>query len=716
MFKLIMKKTYVGKKQKYEAFKISIIYFIIGICWILFSDTIANKITTNKSIFTMVSTYKGIIYVMVTTTILYLLILNLLKKMAIIEKDLLKTYEDLSTAHQEMCIQNEKLAMMSRKLIESERRLKKSQAIGDIGNWEIDLSSNTVWGSEQALILYGIESKDGYISLNAIQEVVVKEDRKKLDNFLKQLLEYNQKYDVEFKIKKNNSNEEQYIHSIAALEYDDKGNPIRILGVLKDITKQKHIENTLRLSEENLRITLQSIGDGVIVTDTNERVQLLNSSAQYMTGWTMQDAINVPFVEIFNISHEDHNVEINNPVKEVLFTNSICELANHAILTSKDGVKRNVADSAAPIKDINGETQGVVMVFRDVTERKKAEREIIYLNYHDHLTGLYNRRFYEEELKRLDVERNLPITLVMADVNGLKITNDAFGHNVGDMLLKKIANILKKECRADEIVSRIGGDEFVFLFPKTDSKDAEKIIQRIREDIAKEKTDNIILSISMGFAVKQDVSEDIKEVYRKAEDKMYKNKLSESKSLRSKTIDLIMNSLYEKNNREMLHSKRVSEICEAISINMNFEKDEVNKIRIAGLMHDIGKIGINDNILNKEGKLNNDEWIEIKRHPEIGYRILSSLNEFSHLADYVLEHHERWDGKGYPNGLKGEEISIEARIIAVADAYDAMTSERSYRGALLDEVVMSELQKNSGTQFDSKVVNVLVQKILSKII
>jgi diguanylate cyclase (GGDEF)-like protein/PAS domain S-box-containing protein/putative nucleotidyltransferase with HDIG domain len=351
---------------------------------------------------------------------------------------------------------------------------------------------------------------------------------------------------------------------------------------------------------------------------------------------------------------------------------------------------------------------------RDVSERKQLEQKLEYLSYHDQLTGLYNRRFYEEELIRLDTERNIPITLVMADVNGLKLTNDAFGHKAGDILLEKVANILKRECRDNEIVARMGGDEFIILLPKTDEKNANKIIERINTAIANEKMDNAIISISMGFAIKQNVSDDMNQVFKKAEDDMYRHKLSESSSIRSKTIDLIINSLYEKNSREMLHSKRVSEICEAIAIKMNFEKNNVNQIRIAGLMHDIGKIGINDTILNKAGKLNSDEWNEVKRHSEIGYRILCSANEFSEIADYVLEHHESWNGKGYPKGLKEEEISLQARIIAVADSYDAMTSERTYGKTLSGEEAINELRRCSGVQFDPDIVKVFIEQVLGE--
>ena len=193
---------------------------------------------------------------------------------------------------------------------------------------------------------------------------------------------------------------------------------------------------------------------------------------------------------------------------------------------------------------------------------------------------------------------------------------------------------------------------------------------------------------------------------------MYKHKLSERSSMRSKTIDLIMNTLFEKSNREATHSNRVSSICKAIGAKMGFDKSAVDQICIAGLIHDIGKIGIDEKILNKPGSLSVDERKDIERHPEIGWRLLSSTNEFSELARFVLSHHEKWDGSGYPRGIKGKEIPLESRIISVADAYDAMTSERSYRKGMCKEQAIKELMKCSGTQFDSEIVHVFVNQVL----
>ena len=181
-------------------------------------------------------------------------------------------------------------------------------------------------------------------------------------------------------------------------------------------------------------------------------------------------------------------------------------------------------------------------MIEDITERKQKEEEILYLSYYDQLTGLYNRRYYEEELKRIDTARNLPITVVMADVNGLKLINDALGHLVGDQLLKKVAGIIKKECRADDIIARIGGDEFVILLPKTDSIEAEKIIKRISSVISKEKINCINCSASFGYATKKVLSEDITHIYMHAEDWMYKHKLSASENFKKEAAKLNINT------------------------------------------------------------------------------------------------------------------------------------------------------------------------------
>lgn len=362
--------------------------------------------------------------------------------------------------------------------------------------------------------------------------------------------------------------------------------------------------------------------------------------------------------------------------------------------------------------------KNTVKVFADslamAIQKSKSMDKVEFLSFRDQLTGLYNRRFYKLEVLRLDDEQYFPLAMIMADVNGLKLVNDAFGHHAGDLILQRFADILTKQCRQQDTVARIGGDEFIVLLPNTDATQTEAVIERINTALEKKSGDDLVLSASIGFAVKTNIAEDMNDIFKQAEDMMYRNKLSESSSIRSKTIDLILHSLFEKNNREMQHSQRVGDLCESIARAMKFSKANISQMGIAGMMHDIGKIGISEETLNKPENLNTVEMAEIRRHSEIGYRILDSVSEFSQIADYVLEHHERPDGKGYPKGLSGKEISQQAKIIAIADAYDAMTSGRTYRERLSCADAAAEIKKGSGTQFDVRIAKVFVEKVLGK--
>jgi diguanylate cyclase (GGDEF)-like protein/PAS domain S-box-containing protein/putative nucleotidyltransferase with HDIG domain len=478
-----------------------------------------------------------------------------------------------------------------------------------------------------------------------------------------------------------------------------------IFTEIKKVNNSKNQIKKLNKRLEKYKVLAENSNDAMLFIDKEGNILEVNNAAIKIYGYTYEEFLSI---SIFDLRHVEKSSNINEQMEKADNEGIIFETIHYL----KDGTSIPVEVSSQGT--FLGDRRILLSIVRDITERKKAEEDIIYLSYHDQLTGLYNRRFYEEELIRVNTARNIPIALVMADVNGLKLTNDAFGHKAGDMLLEKIANILKRVCEDNGVITRIGGDEFVILLQRTNEKEAEKIVNRINEAISNEQPDKVILSISVGFAVKRDIFEDINEVFRKAEAEMYKCKLYESSIMRRKTVELIMNLLYEKSNIELEHSKKVSEICEDIATKMNFEKDHINQMKIAGLMHDIGKIGINENILNKEGNLDEHEWQDIRRHSEIGYQILRSINEFSKIADYVLEHHERWDGEGYPKGLKGEEISIEARIVAVADAYEAMISDRTYSKALSKEEAIDEFRRCSGSQLDPEITKVFTEMLLDR--
>ena len=475
----------------------------------------------------------------------------------------------------------------------------------------------------------------------------------------------------------------------------------------EEITERFIAQNRL-LSEKKLTDGIFNSTPGMIyLYDSQGRLLRWNKKHEDVTGYSSHELSKMSMLDWFKgdaKSQKDFTECITRAFEEG-FGDAEAELQK------KDGTKVSMYFTASSFY-LEG-TQYFTGIGIDIMERKKKEAEIFNLSYYDQLTCLYNRRFYEEELRRLDTKRNLPLTIVMGDVNGLKLMNDSFGHVMGDELLKKVSEVIRSGCRASDIIARLGGDEFVILLPKTDAFVTDQIIKRINDLSLKEKVGSIDISISFGYDTKNNEKEKIEDIFRNAENNMYKKKLFESPSMRGKAIKSIISTLNEKNKMEEQHSQRVSALCKSMGKALELHENKINELMTVGLLYDIGKIAIDEKILNKSGKLMEDEWKEIKRHPEIGYRILSTADDMYDIASYILYHHERWDGQGYPKGLKGSEIPFVSRIITIADAYDAMTSERSYRGALPPKIAKEELQKNAGTQFDPELVKVFIDKVLS---
>lgn len=502
---------------------------------------------------------------------------------------------------------------------------------------------------------------------------------------------------VEFRVKHKDGHWLYYETKASLVEKDGKH---LLLGIARDITDRKKMENALKEEKELLRTTLLSVGDGIIATDKHGFITMMNQAAQKLTGWNRGDNIKSCLQKAADFFEEKDQAD---------------EISKFSFNLNQGEEEKHISCTAASIKNENGEVKGLVLVLRDVTEENKRRQEIEFLSYHDQLTGLYNRRFFEEELKRLDTERNLPLSVIMADVNGLKLTNDAFGYKMGDRLLKKAAEIIKNECRSDEIVARLGGDEFVILLPKTSQEMAEKIVARIKEAIAKTKMDFTELSVSFGWYTKEKVKDNVLDTLKNAEDLLFRHKLFESPSIRGKAVRTILSTLHEKNKREKMHSQRVSYLCEAMGVAMQLSCREVKELKTVGLLHDIGKVSIDHNVLNKSGSLTQDEWNELMRHPEIGYRILSSVNDMSEIAEFVLAHHENYDGSGYPKGLKGEEIPLQARIIRIVDAFDAMTNNRTYANVFDEQEIISELQNGAGSKYDPKLVSIFINQVIKNL-
>jgi diguanylate cyclase (GGDEF)-like protein/PAS domain S-box-containing protein len=473
------------------------------------------------------------------------------------------------------------------------------------------------------------------------------------------------------------------------------------------------VDITNELMKQNLyKSILSSLDEGLISTNQQGYITMINEAGEKLIGLKKEQILNKSVCSIFRNCIKEYETEIENKIGDVLNTGNAVKDEETLIINQQDGKSINLLYKIYPIKNANKGVDGTVIGMLDITDRVSKQNEIDYITYHDTLTGIYNRNYFNNEIKNIDKEDNMPLSVIMGDVNGLKLTNDAFGHLLGDKLLETSANIMKNVCRKNDYIIRWGGDEFIILLPETEEKDAQSICDRIKAECDKEKVGSINLSISLGCSTKNNIYEDIMETIKNCEEIMYRIKMIESKSQKSKTLKIITQTLQEKSIQDVEHSRNVSGICKIIGSTMKLSKKEISELEILGDIHDIGKVAIDESILNKEGPLNDEEWVQIKKHSEIGYHIAMSSADLSFLADSILAHHEWYNGSGYPKGLAGEEIPLYARILAIADAFDSMTSYRPYKEPFNKGQVIYEFKKFRGTQFDPDLVDVFVGRVI----
>lgn len=415
-------------------------------------------------------------------------------------------------------------------------------------------------------------------------------------------------------------------------------------------------------------------------------------------------------------------IENKNPLNE-----SICESKNKFIQEDKkvfetkktlkkeekielgNGENLYTEIIKTPVLNDNNEVSGIIGLLLDITDRKKIEKKLKYLSYTDILTKVYNRTCFEEKAKKIFKEENLPMGIIMGDTNGLKIVNDTLGHEEGDELLKLTTKVLKDVCKGNELIFRIGGDEFAIIIQKAKENECETLIKNIIDSCNNYKHDLIKISIALGYSVTYDLDKSIYDTLKEAEDMVYRKKLLEKNSFNSSVISSLQATLQEKSLETKAHTERVVENSIKIGERLSLPLSVMDELILVAKLHDIGKIGINESILLKSDNLTEEEFGIIKSHTEKGYRIIKAANHLESVAKGVLTHHERWDGNGYPLKLKEDKIPLIARIVSVADAYDVMTTNRVYKNALSKDEAIRELKKNSGKQFDPNIVKVFIE-------
>jgi two-component system cell cycle response regulator len=356
-------------------------------------------------------------------------------------------------------------------------------------------------------------------------------------------------------------------------------------------------------------------------------------------------------------------------------------------------------------------------------------------NRTDPLTGLINRRAFEELLE-LELERaarsDRPLSVVVGDIDGFRAVNEQHGHEVGDVALQSVAHNALKWKRRIDIAARIGGEEFALLLPETDERGAFIVAERLRRATHRNFAESpvgvrfsfgvatspghgtdgvgLLLAADRATAAAKDLGGDRTVVYSDEVARTLAMGGQAGDELQLATVIALAEALDIRDTGTGQHSHTVGHYSELMARELGFDEDHVERVRLAGVLHDIGKIGISDRVLSKPGPLDAEEWREMYTHPEIGARLLSRP-EFDDLRAWILAHHERPDGLGYPYGLSDPEIPLEARILAVADSYEAMTADRVYRPALGEEAARAELEAGAGTQFDPRVVKAFLSAL-----
>lgn len=490
-----------------------------------------------------------------------------------------------------------------------------------------------------------------------------------------------------------------WMESVGKALLDDQGKAIGAILGNRDITERKKAEERLLRTASELQTVFQALpdlyfrlsNDGVFLDVQAGQACDLYIPKEVLLGKRIQD-VSFKYSQLFQ-----------QAIDQVLKTRSLGII--EYTITHKS-VKMFYEARFLPLLE-----DQVVVIVRNITERKQAEQRLKYLSFHDMLTGIYNRFYFEEELNRLDTKRQTPLSVIMGDVNGLKIVNDTFGHQEGDRLLIDAATILKKICRKEDVVCRFGGDEFAVLLPKTKKETAMKICNRVR--MACEKTERKLapISFALGVATREEIDQAFHIVLREAENMMYRDKPLDSRTPRFSMITSFQRALADKSAETLEHGRRIQDLVKEIGIQLGLSSMEQNEMSLLAALHDIGQIAIPTDILMKPCYLTENEWELMKKHPEIGERIARSVPDLVSIAEAILSHHEHWDGTGYPQGLKGKQIPLFSRILAIADAYDVMINGRPYKKAVKHKDAVEEIKNCAGTQFDPELVKPFVEAL-----
>lgn len=487
------------------------------------------------------------------------------------------------------------------------------------------------------------------------------------------------------------------------------------LYLLEDITEHKRSEESLRESERSKSVFFSHLPGMAYRCNNNQKwtMEFVSEGCYALTGYKAASLLGDSEVSYSDLISPEYRSAVRSGWDTALFNNRRYQ-DEYEIITL-NGERKWVLELGQGIYDENGQVEALEGIVLDVTERKRKENQVAYLREHDFLTGLYNRMYIEQEKKRLDRPEFWPLSIGICDIDGLRMINDAYGPEEGDRLIATVARLLRGCLPARYVLGHTGGGEFVLLMPHTDSEAAHRIKWHIKDVIRKYNSanDNALYSasVTVGHGTKESADQLIADITRAAEEYLSSRKLLNRNSSHSAIVSSIMATLYAKSQETEEHGQRLGSLCRRLGERLGLRQKDLDDLQLLSKLHDIGKIGIDDRILNKPGALSEDEWATMRMHPEIGHRIARSTPQLEHIAEYILHHHERWDGTGYPAGLAGEEIPLVSRILSIADAFDAMTEDRIYRRAMSHLEAIEEIKRGAGTQFDPNIAEIFFELV-----
>lgn len=504
----------------------------------------------------------------------------------------------------------------------------------------------------------------------------------------------------EWTLKGKNGQKRPALFSVTALQ--DGQILIGYLCIFLDISQQKESERRIIEQKEYFEALFKHSTDSIILYDDTSSILQVNQRFTQLFHYPLEEIEGRPLASI-PLLKEDQAM-----IKKVLSGEQIFHVTSR--LTSQ-GQLLHLIIKGIPIF-IDGEIKGGYGIYVDITEEKSKEQRLKYISLHDTLTDLYNREHFEIMMKKAEGENLYPITLIIVDMDNLKFVNDTLGHKVGDELIQRVAKILKQSVRAQDIVARIGGDEFAILLVETNRNMASIIMERAKQAIKEQHLrGELPFSISMGSSTAEKNERSLEEIFKEADQNMYREKTSKRETKKESLIHVLLKNLHFKDFLGDGHGERIALLSRRLGQEIGLHKKELERLLLLSFFHDLGIAFLPQEILLKEDVLSIKERREAQQHPETGYRMALAIEPLQEIAPFILHHHEKWNGEGYPHGQKQEEIPIECRIFSLVDAFDIMTHRGLYWPVLEKDKAINELKKEAGGQFDPHLVPLFISII-----